>query len=108
MAQHVAQTEESAVVMRDEVEAVQPERIGELADAFDLGVVGGRGIGRIGAAEPGPVSGDDAVPVGQRGDLVPPAGCALRIAVQEQNRLTLAGVRGVHIHIVQNSIKFAA
>jgi hypothetical protein len=42
MALRIAKAEESAEVVRDEVEPVQSERIGQPADAFDLGVVGGR------------------------------------------------------------------
>jgi hypothetical protein len=39
MAQRIAKAEESAVIVRHEIEAVQPERIGKLGDALDLGVV---------------------------------------------------------------------
>ena len=107
MAQHVAQAEESAVVMCDEVEAVQSERIGELADAFDLGVVGGRRFGRIGAPEPWPVGGDDAVP-----RPAPGSGVASRMRSADSR----AGAAQAHphrvldvhhIHFVQTSIKFA-
>jgi hypothetical protein len=107
VALHIAKAEEAAVVMCDEVEAVQSERIGERADPLHFGVIGGRCVRRCGAAEAGPVGGDDAVVFGEGGDLVSPAGGALWIAVQQQHRLALARVDMHHIHFVQNSIKFA-
>jgi hypothetical protein len=82
VALHVAEAEEAAVVVCDEVEAVQAERIGQRADPLHFGVVGGRCVGRVRAAEARPVGGDDAVVSGERGDLMSPARCALRIAVQ--------------------------
>ena len=92
--------------MRDEVEPVQSERIGQPADALDLGVISGRCRRWFGAAEAGPVGGDDAMMLGQGGDLVSPAGRALRIAVQQQHRLALTGLDVYDIHFVQTSIKF--
>jgi hypothetical protein len=38
VALHIAKTEEAAVVVRDEVEPVQSERIRQHADSLDLGV----------------------------------------------------------------------
>jgi hypothetical protein len=59
-------------------------------------------------AEARPVGGDHAVILGQRGDLMSPAGCALRIAVQQQDWLALTRLDVNHIHFVQISIKFAS
>jgi hypothetical protein len=48
----------------DEVESVHAKRICEHVDPLYLGVVGGRRFRRSGAAEAGPVSGNDAVVFG--------------------------------------------
>ena len=57
VALRIAETEETAVVVCDEVEGPS-QRIGERADPLHLGVVGGRCYRRSGAAEAGPVGGN--------------------------------------------------
>jgi AcrR family transcriptional regulator len=61
VSQRETEPEESAVIVGDEVEAVEPEGVGDVPDPIDLGVVSGRGIRRIRPAEPRPVGGDDTV-----------------------------------------------
>jgi len=60
------------------------------------------------AAEAGPIGGNDAVVLGERGNLVSPAGRALRIAVQQQHRLAFTLLDVDDVHFVQTSIKFVA
>ena len=107
MALRIAKTEKATVVMRNEVEAVQTEGVGQRTDPFDLGVVGGRRIRRFRAPEAGPIGRDDAVVFGKGGDLMSPTGRALRISVQQQHGFARADVEMRRLHFVQSSIKFA-
>ncbi|GAB4937963.1 hypothetical protein MAHJHV61_16840 [Mycobacterium avium subsp. hominissuis] len=84
--------------MRDQVEPPQSQRVDEaIESSYFVFICRGR-VGRIGAPEARPVDGDDAVPLGQRRNLVTPARCALGIAMQKQHRFPVAGFDAKNAH----------
>jgi hypothetical protein len=95
-ANDVTESNEAAVVVSAQVESLPPQPLHEPFDAIYFVVIGRPSRGRIGPAEAGPVRRHDMMAVGQRRDLMAPAGGALRVAVQ-QHWLPGAGLHREHL-----------